>query len=146
MFAHGSFFPCVAFVNLEFLESDKMSLDIDCPGDTVTYNCSIESNTETLHLTWSVKFPVVLPIQITYDTYFGDIFGKIDSLDMNVTASLLDFRDGYIESIITLTVLNADTNGTIVECSITDLDYDMVTVLVNTSGTYVLSIILIYMV
>lgn len=129
-----AYFFFLAFIRLEFLESDNMSLDIDCPGDTITYNCSIESNTEMLHLTWSVNFPEVLPFEITYDTTLFLDFGEIDYLDMNVTASLIDFRNGYIESIITLTVLNAAMNGTIVECSITDLDNDIVTVLINTSG------------
>ncbi len=106
--------------------------EIDCPGDTLSYNCSIESNTENLHLTWSVEFPDQLPIEITYDYDSSMAVDLMD--DMDITSTLVDIRDGYIQSVITLVVLNASMNGTTVECRIAQLDYDKVVIPINTSG------------
>ena len=111
-----------------------MSDEIDCPHDTVTYNCSIKSNTENLYLAWSVTFPEFLPVEITYDS--SNFVGDFDDLDMNISASLIDYSDNYIESAITLTVQNIDyiTSGTVIECSIADLDRANITLLLNISG------------
>ncbi len=116
------------------MESTKELEEIDCPGDTVSYNCSVTSNTEVLHLTWSVEFPDLLPINITYFYYDDRSLGGIDMLDMDISAALIDFREGYVESSITLVVFKSSMNGTIVKCSIADLDRDMVTIVINTSG------------
>lgn len=130
----------VALVKLKLLE-DTMVMredEIDCPGDTITYRCSIESNTEELHLLWSVTFPNDhMPFEWVYDC--NSTIGVMDDLEMSISASLLDCRivDGYIESTLTLTVLGLDVNmnGMVVECSIGDLDDKNVTVLINISGT-----------
>lgn len=59
----------------------------------------------------------------------------MNTLDMNVTASLLKYRDGFIESSLELTVLrNYSINGTIVQCRIEDLDNDTAVVIASTSG------------
>lgn len=130
-------FVIAATVNLVLLEQEKMSTEIDCPGDTITFNCSIESNTEDLHLVWTLTFPKMLPFEVLYDGT-NLTFDAVDDNEMNVTTSLLnyDILDGYIESVITLTVLDANVSmdGTAVECSIADLDYKNITLLINTSG------------
>ncbi len=125
-------FISLATVILEFLESTKKLDEMDCPGDTISYNCSIMSNTEDLHLTWSVEFPNSLPINITYSD--DGSLREIDMLDVGIRATLMDFRGGYVQSSITLVVFNSSMNGTIVKCSIANLDLDNVTILINTSG------------
>ena len=125
-----------ANVDLEFLENEMTLEAIDCPGDTVSYNCSIESNTEDLHLLWTIEFPDTFgnTIEVIYSDDSLLNLGRVDSLDMNVSTTLVEIREGFIQSFITLTVLNASMNGTIVKCSIADLDSDAVTIIVNTSG------------
>ena len=124
-----------ANVYLGFLGNEMKLEAIDCPGDTVSYNCSIESNTEDLHLVWTVEFPD--PFEILEMVYTDDPLvhlGDVDLLDMDVSTILVETREGFIHSNITLTVLNASMNGTIVKCSIADLDSDDVTIFINTSG------------
>ena len=125
-----------ANVSLLFLKQDNMSDEIYCPEDIVTYYCSIESNTEKLYLVWSVTFPEFLPLEITYDS--SSLLGNIDDLDMNVNASLIDYTENFIESVISITVRGIDfiTSGTVIECSIGDLDKATITLLVNISGKY----------
>ena len=112
-----------------------MSALIDCPGDTIIYNCSVLSNSEMVHLTWYVTFPGLTPINITYG---NDSSINISShLGMNVSATLMRYEaDQYIESVIMFTLLkNVTLNGTLLECSVApSLDSDNMFVLVNTSG------------
>ena len=116
--------------------------DIYCPGDTISYNCSILSNTETPHLIWSVTLPGLTPINLTYDstsTLHDTVY-----LEMNISATLtgrtttattIFVNEEYIESIIVITVLkNVTMNETIVDCRIADLDSDSAVVFVNTAG------------
>ena len=122
----------IATVVLDSLASTKELEEIDCPGDTLSYNCSIQSNTETLHLTWTVEIPDLPPIGITYDNTTS--VGSESLLDMNITTSLVALREGYIQSDITLVILDAYMNGTVLRCSIADLNSDMEKISVNTSG------------
>ncbi len=72
------------------------------------------------------------PIDITYN---NDGNPGTDISDMNnISTTLVDFREGYVQSTITLVVLNSSMNGTIVKCSVANLDLEMVTVFINTSG------------
>ena len=112
-----------------------MSTLIDCPGDTITYNCSVLSNSEMVHLTWHIAFPGLAPINITYDN--SSLINAMDYLGLNVSATLLRYiPDQYIESVIKFTLLkNVTMNGTLLECSVSpSLDNDTTFVLVNTSG------------
>ncbi len=111
-----------------------MRSDIDCPGDTISYNCSIHSNSETLRLSWRVTLPGSMPITITYDN--TSILNNVENLAMSVSTLLAQYRrDEYIESIITLTVLlNVTLNKTMFECFISDLDSKMIDVFINSSG------------
>ena len=114
--------------------------EIDCPGDTITYNCSILSNTETIHLIWRVTFPGLSPVNITYDS--SSTLYNTDNLPMNLSAILTKYRnEECIESLIVLTVLrNVTMNNTKVECIIADLDYETTIVFVNTSGLTIIII------
>ena len=132
-------------MTLTLLQINTRRDDIYCPGDTVSYNCSIISNTETPHLNWKVTFPGLMPISFTYNS--SSSLYKVDSLDMNISVTLTDFTTTnlteyvnveYVESILTLTILkNIAMNKTKLECGIVNLHSDTVTVLINTSGMYV---------
>ena len=108
--------------------------DIECPGDTIPYNCSIQSNSETVHLIWRITLPGQAPINSTYDATSS--LDTEDSLDASITTILTRFRnEEYIESVLTILVLkNVSLNSTIIECSSGDLDADTQIVFVNTSG------------
>ena len=116
--------------------------DIYCPGDTISYNCSITSNSEMPHLTWKVTFPGLEPINFTYNRSSSILW--IDHLDMNISITLLNFtttslteyvNEEFIESMLIFTVLeNVTMNGTIVECGIANLHNDTATLFANTSG------------
>ena len=121
-------------MNLGLSEINEASTLIDCPGDTFIYSCSIQSNSEMIHLTWHITFPGHMPINYTF---YDDMSPTNYNLDMNTSVNLTQYEDDqYIESEITLTVLkNVTLNGTVLECSIApNLDRDTITVLVNTSG------------
>ena len=126
-----------ASINLTLLEQNTLREDIDCPGDTVSYNCSILSNSENVHLYWNVTFPGLMPISIFYDNTSN--VNIMDYWPMNISSILLDYRRGeYIESIIVLTVLqNFSMNGTELICGITDLINESVIVLYDSSGMFV---------
>ena len=103
--------------------------------DTISYTCSILSNSERVHLTWSVTLPGSMPVTITYDN--TSILNNMDNLAMGVNTVLTTYRnDEYIESLIVFTILrNTVLNETILECSISDLDSREVTVFVNSIST-----------
>ena len=93
------------------------------------------SNSENLHLTWTVTYPDSDPIDITYgeDSLFS--LQRTDYLATEIISSLEEYRNEYIESFLTLAVVNASMNQTMIECSIADLDFERERVFVNTSGT-----------
>ncbi len=113
-----------------------MRSDIDCPGDTISYNCSIQSNSETVHLVWSVTLPGSTPLSIMYNS--TSMINNMNNLAMGVSTMLTQYRrDEYIESIIVFTVLMGVTfNQSNVRCSIANLDSMSTIVFVNTSGIY----------
>ena len=106
--------------------------DIECPGDIIPYNCSIQSNSETVHLTWRVILPGQMPINITL---YPNV--TIDGVNFNsyIAASITGFRsDEFIHSTLEVTVQpDISTDQIMLECSIEDLGNDSVTVLINTS-------------
>ena len=125
-------FQATVFLNL--LEKDKVRSDIDCPGDTLSYNCSIQSNSENVHLTWTITLPEKMPIIITYDS--TSMLNENAYFDESITTILTDFRsDENIESVMIMTLLrNVSLNESRIECSIADLSSDTILVLVITSG------------
>ena len=91
--------------------------DINCPGDTILYRCSIASNSETVQLTWLVTLPGMVPVNITYDN--TSIPNTVDTtFGNNITTTLTNFTvDLYTESTIMFTVLrDVVMNGTMLEC------------------------------
>ena len=108
--------------------------DIECPGDTISYTCSVQSNSETVQLRWLVTFPGQEPIMTP--TYSGP--SDQDVHDMNITTRILQYRrDEFISSEIVLTVLqNVSMNGTILECRSENLSNSSAIVTVNTMGMF----------
>ena len=117
------------------LISRSSSLQYECPGDTISYNCSVQSNSENLQLTWRVTLPGMMPVNRTYDGTSSR--NTADNLGVNIITTLITYySEEYIESTITLTLLmDFVTNGTILECISEDLDSDSVSVDVMQSGT-----------
>ena len=125
----------LATVTLEFLDSVMAQDAIDCPGDTITYNCSIDTNTEYLSLTWTVNLPGQTPINVTYEAMPPLSLGDVNQLlDRSISTSLVELSEGNIQSTITFVVLGSYMNGTTLKCSIASLDSDMDIILINTSG------------
>ena len=124
----------IAFVSLTPLERTVSRPDIECSGDTIPYSCSILSNSENISLTWIVTIPEQIPLSITYDT--GSRLNGVEKLSTNITTSLNTIiSEEYIESMITLTVLNApNLNGSLLECKSADLDQEMEVLYINKSG------------
>lgn len=108
-------------------ELARESPEIDCPGETIAYNCSIASNTEDLLLTWNILFPGNISLSYTYNSL--SFVWDSNDLGWNTSTTLTAYTEEYIESILEITLLrDIETNGTKVECSIEDLDFDTVTV------------------
>ena len=111
--------------------------DIDCPGDTISYNCTIETNSEIPpHLTWNVTVPGFTPLSVTYNE--NSTLDIINDLGMNISTILVVANDGYIKSVILLTITKyVNLNGTVVECSIgPNLRSEAVTLYVDSSGKF----------
>ena len=108
---------------------------IECPGDTIRYNCSVLSNSETVQLTWRVTLPGMMPRSMTYSGPM--ILMPVSNLGLNISTNLTSYRrDEYIESIIELTVLrDIFINGTILECISEALASESERVVVMQSGT-----------
>ncbi len=75
-----------------------------------------------------------MPIGITYNS--TSILNNIDYLDESISTLLTEYREEeYIESVLTLTILNdVILNGTIVECSFSNIISGQTFVFINTSG------------
>jgi phage-related protein len=127
---------CVtAFVTLTENSRNNSRGDIECAGDTVTYNCSVLSNSEDVTIMWFIT----IPGEETFSTKYNgssDV-NSVSYLGSNVTTTLTVFTDQeYIESTIKLTVLDyLDMNGTVLECGSAHLDSEVTIVYINKSGT-----------
>ena len=109
--------------------------DIDCPGDILTYRCSIQSNSENVRLTWQVTIPEHTGVlSITYDN--EATMNQLDVLNSFINTSFTEFiSDQHIESILHLTVMaDIPINQTQLECLIGNIGMDTVYVPVNISG------------
>ena len=104
--------------------------EIDCPGDIISYNCSIESNSEEIQLTWRVTIPEQMPVEITY----SNLSTSATPLTSYISTSVTGFQsEQYIHSYLEITVhLNIPTE-IMLECFMTDLGNDTEIVLINTS-------------
>ena len=105
-----------------------------CPNDTIQYDCLIHSNTEDLHLTWTIYMPDKRILTHTFTT--SSFIMNMHYLDSNINTSLTSYGTDSIGSELQITLQkNVVLSGTIVECRIDDIDVDSVEIFVNTSGT-----------
>lgn len=129
------FFYFSATISLYPLQRTTSRQDIECPGDTIPYRCSVQSNSENVQLEWRVTLPdnasVIMRLFIDDSEVNDTIY-----LPWNVTATLTQYIvDEKVESEIVFTVLrNVSINGTRVECHSEALDSEVATINVNTSG------------
>ena len=125
----------IASVQISFISRPNA---INCPGDILSYNCLIQSNSESLHLTWRITTPGSIPVTIYIDV--NSTF--IDSMDTYDTFSVtLDSyeQDALIESTVDLTVgTDNSLELTLLECSIGELRNTSIVVFLNMSGNYVI--------
>ena len=122
----------IASITLISLRPNVSSQDIECPGMTIPYRCSVVSNSETVQLTWLASFPGGEEVTISYVD--DSTLTMTQDLGLGITSVLTQYtRDVFIESEITLTVLQNSMNGTVLECSTENLAEELVTVYVNIS-------------
>lgn len=124
----------IANVSLVPLQRVVARRDIECPGDIFPYNCSILSNSETLHLIWRITLPGETPVDISY--YNGTFFDDTAGLNGFLTSSLTEYTSNeYIESILEITVqANSSTDQLMLQCLIEGLGNDSSYVLINSSS------------
>lgn len=110
--------------------------DIDCSGAIIPYNCSIQSNTVALQLTWRVTLPGQMPISITYSNITNDRA----VLTSHITTSVTRFQgDEYIDSTLKVTVYpGLPTDQILLECSTDGFGTEAINVLISTSGKHLL--------
>ena len=96
------------------------------------FNCSIQSNSEYIYLTWEIAFPGETPVEFT----FANSSTQNVTMDYGtgISAVFTEYtRDQYIESILMLTLLPPH-NGTAVNCH-TDIQSAMELAVFETPGT-----------
>ena len=122
-------------MNINPLERISNRNDLECPGDTIPYNCTIVSNSEFVHLIWRVTLPGLVPIKITYvDVQNGS---NVSSFNSNIIATSLEqySQDQYISSRLELTIqANFSIDQTQLECSIGNIGNDSVVTEIDSSG------------
>ena len=124
-----------AFVTISPLVRNVSRSDIECPGDSISYRCSIQSNSEYIELTWKILFPDGNSVNFTYNN--TSTTNQLEVLGHRTITTVLSsyIPEVYAESILTLTVLEGvDMNGTEIECSSSELNSSAVKVYFNTSG------------
>ena len=125
--------PFSGFVSLIPHERNTSGHEIDCPGDTLSYNCSIQSNSEMLNLTWKVITPGQRSVNITYDA--SSELGQVTTLNDFTVTSLTEYTvDESISSILEITVdLSAKTIT--LQC-FTPLLQSTLALAINSSGMF----------
>ncbi len=124
----------IASISLDF-EKNVSREDIDCPNDVITYNCSIQTNSENIFLLWEFTFPNGMqPQRVMYNSS-STLQLPTTLVGMGFQVRLTDYvLDKYIESVVEVTlIMDVDVNRIVLGCS-TDIADAEVTVIVNTSG------------
>lgn len=120
---------------------------MDCPGDTISYSCSITSNAESTQLIWSVTFPGNTPTAYIYNR---TVMNSSVSVSTNHRSeSEANYRNIYMQSTIILTILrNVSMNRAKLECNLagvnnaTEYNNAAEYILVNSAGEHYLWYIL----
>ena len=88
--------------------------DIECPGDTRPYRCSVYSRSERTELTWIVTIPGEMPINITYSNYTNDMA----TLNSYITTVVTGFSSReFIHSTLEVTLHEETADSILLECS-----------------------------
>lgn len=123
-------------------ERNNSRADIECPGDTISYNCSIMTNSPDPELIWTVSVPGDVPRTIIYnssnsamtDRFIMDLGISSTLISMSMT-DVLNYVVTYIDANIEFTVQNGVTlRESMLQCGIRDLNDDTILVSVNISG------------
>ena len=123
----------LALIEIIPLVRDVSRDNIECPDDIIAYNCSIQSNSEAVHLTWRVTLPGEEPISTTYP----NARSNRTSLNSYIATFLTGFRsEEFIYSTLEVTVQRGMSADEIVaECLIDELGNNTIIIRVNISGT-----------
>ena len=114
------------------MERTAFGSPIECPGDIISYNCSIESNSEEIQLTWHVT----IPEQMLVDVTFSNLSASVTPLTSYISTSVTGFEsEQYIHSYLEITVHPNIPTEIMLDCFMTDLGNDTEIVLVNASCT-----------
>ena len=118
------------------LQPNVSRMDIMCPGDMISYRCSVYSNSENVQLMWLVTLPQENSVMILYNN-LSDV-NSVNHLSVGITSKLTQFtNDQFITSELELSVLRGvSRNGTLIECTSEGLDSESQVVFVNTSGMH----------
>ena len=122
---HAALLPLLAIIIMVYLANVTLerrlgSTDMVCPGDTISFTCSIYSNSENLELVWTVTLPGSQPVTVTYNNSF-----PIDMSNLpNVNFSMLTFFEQGVRADIEITFTNS-INGSDVTCGTGNLTDDV---------------------
>ena len=108
---------------------------MNCPGDIISYQCSISTNSEIPSLTWTVTLPGKMPLMITHSK--NRIIHNVNSLLNSLITSKLEAftNDTFINSVLEVKLqANISTNQTQIQCSMQNLSAADTTVYINTAG------------
>lgn len=122
---------CLASVSI----NKELESDIECPGDVLTYNCSIRSNSENLHLIWRVTLPGDILIHTMYN--MTSALQDRNTLSTFISTSLESYTDDkYIESLLFYTIQASDPSlqTATLECFITGLGNASVDIISSAAG------------
>ena len=122
----------IATVSIIPLEPIILRGDIRCPGDIIPFNCSILSNSETIHLMWLFTIPEMMSKNVTYSNTTS---GR-DTLTPYLSTYVTDFQsDQYIHSTLEFTVQpGIPIDEFTLNCSISGLGFNTTVVHINSSS------------
>ena len=133
-------FTISANLTLTELPSMRSLLPIECPGDVVSFRCSVHTNSENPQITWQITPPAFAVSEVI--TYNGSsILGLVDVSPLGIArVTLTQFANistvtTYIESVFEIMLLpDIQLNQTFLQCSTENLSNDSLYVDFNTSG------------
>lgn len=97
--------------------------DIECPGDTRSYRCSVITNRDRAQITWTVTIPEEMPISVTYFNYTMDM---VTILNSYITTVVTNFSSQeFIFSTLEITVRPETADSIRLECSNEIVDDDL---------------------
>ncbi len=123
-------FIYIVSLSLSLLER---SATIDCPGNTISYSCSITSNSDSITLIWTLLIPGLDVISSEFGA--ESALNESRTFGPNVSFTLTEYVNGeHIVSILVFTVgMNVDINQTSISCEIPSLATDTIDLKINSA-------------